>query len=310
MDAQLTFSERVRDELAAIGPRKPCCRLAELSALARSAGTLHLRGSGNVSLHLDLGSPAVARRAYLLLREFGIAAEIRTYRRRAFGREGRFELHLGGDARALQMLNEAGVLDSSLAPVEQPPRRVVARSCCRAAYLRGALLAAGSVSGPRAPHLELRAATVDGAQTLAALAAEEGLTLRVVERARHAVAYARGADTIADVLGFVGAHDAALALGESAVVAATRAVANRRANADHANLVRTSRAAQYELRAIRRLAHSGALEGLPAELREIADLRVRYPSLSLRELAERCRPPATKATAHRRLRRIERLAGL
>ena len=43
---------------------------------------------------------------------------------------------------------------------------------------------------------------------------------------------------------------------------------------------------------------------------EIADLRTRYPSLSLRELAAKCRPPATKAAAHRRLTRLRRLAEL
>ena len=38
------LSEDVRAELAAIEPRKPCCRLAELSALVRGAGSVHLRG--------------------------------------------------------------------------------------------------------------------------------------------------------------------------------------------------------------------------------------------------------------------------
>ncbi len=206
------------------------------------------------------------------------------------------------------MLNEAGVLDSSLAPSDEPPRRVVARSCCRASYLRGALLAGGSVSGPRRAHLELRAATAEGARFLASLALAEGIPLAVIERRGHAAAYAKGGETIADLLGFVGAHDAALAMGESAVVAATRARANRLANADHANLVRTSRAAQVELDAIRRFTRRGGLERLPSELREVAELRLRHPSLSLRELALRCRPPATKASVHRRLKRLERLA--
>lgn len=306
----MSFSEDVRAELAAIEPRKPCCRLAELSALARLAGTLHLRGGGSVALHLDLGSHAVARRAFVLLRGFGLAAEIRAYRRQAFGKEARFQLHLGDEPRALQALNEAGVLDSSLAPLDEPPRRVIARACCRAAYLRGALLAAGSVSGPRAPHLELRAADAGGARLLAGLAAEEGVSLAVIDRGRHAAAYARGAGTIAELLGFVGAHDAALAIEETGVVAATRAQANRRANADHANIARASRAAQGEVRAIRKLARAGALETLAPDLQEIAELRLRHPALTLRELAARCRPATTKAAAHRRLKRLQRLADL
>jgi DNA-binding protein WhiA len=302
------LSEDVRAELAAIDPKRGCCRLAELSALVHGAGAVHFRGGGSVTVHLDLGSGAAARRAFALMRGFGLAAEIRTYRRRAFGREPRYELHLGDRPRALQALNEAGVLDSRLAPLPEPPRRVVERPCCRVSYLRGALLAAGSVSGPRDPHLELRTHTHDGARFLAALAARDGFRVGVAERPRHWVAYAKGVESVAELLGALGAHGAALTLEEAAVVSATRGRANRLANADHANLVRTTKAAQAQVRSIRRLGRRGGLDRLPPELREVAELRLRHPSLSLRELAARCRPAITKGSVHRRLKRIERLA--
>ncbi|HSE82388.1 MAG TPA: DNA-binding protein WhiA [Gaiellaceae bacterium] len=304
------MSEDVREELAAIEPRKPCCRLAELSALVRGAGSVHLRGGGRIALHLELASGPVARRAFTLLRSYGVPCEIRTYKRRAFEQGTRYQLHLDDDARALQALNEAGVLDANLTPLERPPRRVVARPCCRAAYLRGAFLASGSVSGPRNPHLELRTADAGSAAFLSELAAAEGFSLAAYERNRHAVAYAKGMETIGELLAFLGAQEAALRFGEEAVVAATRARANRLANADHANIVRTSRAADVQLRAIRRLQRDGRLAELAPELGEIARLRILHPTLSLRELARRCDPPATKASAHRRLARIQRLAEL
>jgi len=178
----------------------------------------------------------------------------------------------------------------------------------RAAYLRGALLASGSVSGPRNAHLELRSSNVEGAELLASLAAAEEFRLAVHDRGRHAVAYAKSTDTIAELLAFLGAHRAALGLEESAVVASTRARANRLTNADHANIVRASRAADTQLRAIRRLESDGRLEHLAPELREIAALRARNPTLSLRELAQRLKPPATKAAAHRRLAKLQKLA--
>jgi hypothetical protein len=306
----MSLSEDVRGELAAIEPRKPCCRLAELSALVRGAGSVHLRGGGRIGLHLDAASGAVARRAFSLLRSYGVPCEIRTYRRRAFERATRFQIHLEDDARALQALNEAGVLDTRLAPLDRPPRRVVARACCRAAYLRGAFLASGSVSGPRNAHLELRTTDVESAGFLAELAAADSFVLGVYERNRHAVAYAKGTEAIGELLAYAGAHEAALRLGEEAVVAVTRARANRLANADHANIVRTSRAAEAQLRAIRRLEQDGRLEELAPELREIARLRARHPTLSLRELARRCSPATTKAAAHRRLTRLQRLADL
>jgi DNA-binding protein WhiA len=300
----------MRSELARVSPIRRCDRLAELSALAHTAGSLHLRGHGKIALHLDVSSSAVARRAFQLLRKLGVESEIRTYRQRAFASPTRYQLHVVGSPAARRILAEAGVVSRSGAPLQRPPKRVVGRECCRAAYVRGALLGAGSVSGPRSPHLEVRCASIEAAELLVRLAALDDVALRARDRGRHAVAYAKGADAIAETLALAGASDAALLVDEHAVVGAARAHANRLTNADQANLIRTSRAAHAQLRAVRRLAAQGRLEALPAPLREIADLRTRYPSLSLRELAGKCRPPATKAAAHRRLARLKRLAEL
>jgi DNA-binding protein WhiA len=299
----VSLSDDLRAELARVEPTSDCDRLAELSGLFHSAGSVHLLGRGRVSLHLDLTSSAIARRAFSLLRSFGVSSEIRTYRQRGFARATRYQLHVEGDPRALQVLHEAGVLTGALAPLDRPPRRVVARRCCRAAYLRGALLGSGSLSGPGAPHLEIRRPGREGAEFLAELA-----PLRVIERKRHSAAYAKGADAVEEVLAAAGSSDAVLRLEERAVMGATRSRANRLANADHANLVRTTRAAHRQLEAIRRLEREGALGDLPDRLREVAELRLRHPALSLRELAGRCRPPTTKAAVHRRLARVERIA--
>ena len=300
----MPLSDDLRDELAAIAPAAGCDRLAELSGLFHAAGSVHLRGRGEVAVHLDLVSSAVARRAFSLLRSLDVDSEIRTYQRRAFDRATRYQLHVEGSPHAYRTLHRAGVLDASHRPVDRPPRRVLARRCCRRAYLRGALLGAGSLSGPRDPHLEIRTAELEGARLLAEVAAREGAALSVLQRSGHAVAYAKGLEPIADLLVAVGADDVVLVLEESAVLAATRADANRLANADHANLVRTSRAAHAQLEAVRGL----ELAALPDDLRELATLRLRHPTLSIAELARRCRPPTTKASAYRRLRRLRRLA--
>lgn len=301
------LSEELRNELATIAPARACCRLAEVSALFHSAGSIHLRGRGEISLHLDVSSPAAARRAFSLLRELAIHSEIRTYRRRSFDRATRYQLHVEGTDDALRVLVEAGVLDARRAPLERPPRRVVGRSCCRGAYLRGALLGGGSLSGPRSPHLELRTTSLDGAEFVQRVAGQDEIALAVVDRGSHAAAYAKGLETIEAVLAAAGAVDTLLALEEWMVLASARAEANRLANADHANLVRTSRAAQRQLEALRELQRTGALQRLPERLHEVAALRLRHPTLPLRELAARCDPPATKASVHRRLRKLEEL---
>ncbi len=300
----MSLSEDLRNELAQIAPDSDCDRLAELSGLFHVAGSVHLRGRGEVALHLDLASSAVARRAFALLRAFDVDSEIRTYQQHAFDRPTRYQLHVDGSPHAYETLHRAGVLAGSHRPLERPPQRVLARRCCRGAYLRGALLGAGSLSGPRDPHLEIRTAEAEGARFLAEVAAREGAELQLLDRGRHAVAYAKGIEPIADALVAAGATDTVLVLEESSVLSAIRADANRLANADHANLVRTSRAAHTQLEAVRRL----NLDGLPDDLLELAQLRLRHPTASTAELASRCKPQLTKASAYRRLRRLVDLA--
>ncbi|HZU20473.1 MAG TPA: DNA-binding protein WhiA [Gaiellaceae bacterium] len=298
----MTLSDELRDELAQIAPLRRCCRLAEISALFHSSGAWHLRG-GTVAVHLDLVSSAGARRAFALLRDLGVRSEIRTYRRRAFDRATRYQLHVDVDATALSVLRDAGVLSASGAPQETAPKRVVGRACCRRAYLRGALLGAGSLTGPRHPHLEIRASAVEGARFLQSIARTEEVPLAVAERRGHALAYAKGRDAIAGVLALAGAGDTALGLEEHAILATLRGEANRLANADEANLERVAGAAHRQLEAIRAL----GLDALPPELAGIAELRLRHPSASLSELGAKARPPLSKSAAHRRLKAVERL---
>ncbi len=297
----------VRAELAAIAPTRRCDRLAEISALFHTAGAVHLRGRGAVTFHLDVASSAAARRAFTLLAELRVPAEIRTYTTRSFERTTRYQLHLEGSEQTLAVLAEAGVLDDDHRPLDRPPGRVVARACCRGAYLRGAFLGAGSLSGPRSPHLEVRTPTFAGASFLRSVASAEEVRLRVEEREPHARAYAKGWEEIEGYLLAAGVVDAVLALEERSVVAEMRAEANRLANADHANLVRTAHAAQRQLEAARRLRASGALETLPDPLRDAARLRLRHPASSLRELAGRASPPTTKASMQRRLAKVVEL---
>jgi DNA-binding protein WhiA len=304
----MSLSEDLRNELAAITPHRSCDVLAELSGLAHTAGTVHLLGGRRVAIHFDLASSAVARRGFSLLRRFDIDSEIRTYTQHAFQQATRYQLHVPGADHTLQVLYEAGILSARLAPLERPPVRVVARSCCRGAYLRGALLGAGSLSGPRSPHLEVRFASAEGAAFLVDAVAHEDVELAIVDRGRHVAAYLKGADAIAGALALAGANDLALIFEEQAVVADTRSRANRLANADHANLVRTTRAAHEQIRAVRALDRAGRLDSLPAQLQEVAELRVRHPALSLRELALECGKPTSKAAVHRRLRKLVELA--
>lgn len=308
--SQGALAADARAELAAVTPERRCDRLAEISALFHTAGTVHLLGRGAMRFHLDLAASPVARRAFAILRALRVESEIRTYERRAFDGGVRTQLLVEGTVHSTGVLVEAGVLSREGFPLDRPPGRVVARGCCRGAYLRGAFLGAGSLSGPRAPHLEVRTPLHAGAAFVRSVASAADVRMRVIDRESHSAAYAKSWEAIAGYLSVAGATATVLSLEERALVAGLRADANRLANADHANLVRQSRSARSQLEAARVFQEHGGLDRLPPPIAEAAGLRLRHPSLSLRELAAHADPPLTKAAMAGRLARLVELAQL
>jgi cell division protein WhiA len=296
----MSFSEDVRHELVEHPPAKACCRLAFLSGLIRHAGSLQVRAGGELAVVTEMADPAAARLAFRLLRERGADCEILSFREHRFQRRNRVRLRIAGGT-TLQLLHEAGVLSTALTPLSRPPGRLLTRVCCRGAYLRGAFVAAGSVSPPRRPaHLEIRASELDGALALAETAARDGIPVRTAERASHSVAYLKSREGVHDMLAHIGAHDAVLSFEEAEVISATREAANRLTNCDRANLGRASAAAHRQREAIAQL----DLDQLDPRLRLVAELRLRYPSSSMAELGERATPQLSKSAVARRMKAL------
>ena len=244
--------------------REACCRLAEISALFHSAGSAHLRGRGEIALHLDLGD--LRRRAPYVLAPPRARDPLGDPHLPPPGVRPRDALPAARRAattQALATLAEAGVLDARHAPLERPPKRVVGRACCRGAYLRGALLGGGSLSGPRSPHLELRTPRSKAPSSSAPSPRPRGpasaSSTAAATPSRTPRAWTRSSRCSPPPAPATRCSR----FEERSIVAAARAEANRLANSDHANLVRTSRAAQWQLEAVRALTarHARAAAG-------------------------------------------------
>ena len=87
-----------------------------------------------------------------------------------------------------------------------------------------------------------------------------------------------------------------------------RESANRLANCDEANARRAAAAAERQAAAARLLMASSVWATLPDSLREVAELRLRYPYLSLLELAGRANPPLSKSALQSPSARLAALA--
>lgn len=185
---------------------------------------------------------------------------------------------------------------------------VLEENCCRAAFLRGAFLAGGSVTDPeKRYHLELVTYHHYVHRELQNLLLEMGFEPKEINRKSNYVTYLKRSEAIADFLTTLGAPLAAMEIMNAKVEKNLRNGVNRWSNCDVANLEKAVDAAQSQIEAIRRLDREVGLATLPERLRQTAQLRLEHPELSLSQLAELAQ--VSKSCLNHRLRKLMELAG-
>ena len=181
--------------------------------------------------------------------------------------------------------------------------------CCRVSFLRGVFLAGGSVTDPnKRYHMEFVTSHYKVSRELEALLKDMGFQSRETERGGNFITYFKQSEHIEDLLTLLGAPVAAMDIMSTKVEKNLRNEMNRRVNCDTANVDKAVEAAQEQLSAIRTLEESGRLEQLPEKLRQTAAMRVRFPEMTLSQLAEAFTPPLTKSCLNHRLRKLTALA--
>ena len=187
---------------------------------------------------------------------------------------------------------------------------VIEEDCCKAAFLRGAFLAGGSVTDPiKGYHLELNTTHQSVAREGFSLIQEAlGFAPKTAARGGGQVLYLKQSDLISDCLTYLGAPVAAMGIMEAKLEKELNNKVNRRCNCDDANISKVVEAAQEQLNAIRVLRSRGLYDDLPAKLKQAADARKKHPESSLTELAAMMEPPITKPAMNHRLKKLVQMA--
>ena len=173
-------------------------------------------------------------------------------------------------------------------------------------YLRGVFYAHGSMTDPEKQFY----VSFDPVSSPAAAEAltECGITpLWGMHRGKRIV-YLRETDSISDFLTVTGASHFALEFLELSVLNAMKRDANRKSNAEFANMDKTATASASQCEAIMLLKKHRDFARLPAPLKETASLRLEFPELSLDELRAKHSSPISKSGLNHRLQRIAELA--
>ncbi|MEY3274714.1 MAG: DNA-binding protein WhiA [Rhodoluna sp.] len=303
----MALTSDVKDELARIEVNKSSNRVAELSAILRFAGGLHLI-SGRVVIEVEVDAASIARRVRKDLMEvLGIESELAVIAPSGIRRTSRYQVRV--IAQGDLLARRAGLIDPKGRPVRGLPAHLISSTIQEAqAVWRGAFLAHGSLTDPgRSASLEITAPGNEAAMALVGVARRLGVAAKAREvRGVHRVVV-RDGEAIAAMLTQMGAHSNVLKWEEARLRREVRATANRLANFDDANLRRSAQAAVAAGARVKR-----ALEilgsDIPDHLRYAGELRLKFKDASLDELGHHANPPMTKDAVAGRIRRLLAMA--
>ena len=291
----MTFSGSIKAELCRAGLNRSCCAVAEAYGVLLFANSFSSREIRIITS----SAPFAARLPKLFRRAFDFGFD-----HFSDGKTTRRVLTITDEEKIRRIFDRFGY-DVSSALVHHINLSVLEEDCCKAAFVRGAFLAGGSMSDPeKRCHLELVTDHKKVAAETFSVLLEMGFEPRDTMRAGHYVLYFKHSGDAEDLLTTIGASGAALALMNAKVEKDMRNAINRRVNCDSANADKIVTAAQAQLEHIRELDSRIGLENLPEELGALALLRIANPEASMSDLAFLSDPPVTKSCINHRLRKL------
>ena len=309
----MSFSKEVKEELSRqMAAGRHCC-IAEMAAIISLCGHVKISGENRYSVNIHTENIAVARKYFTLLKKtFNIVAEI-TIRQNVYLKKARtYTITVNNHEDALKLLTTCKLIDENGDIAENmsiADNVVIMNSCCKRAFLRGAFIASGSISTPeKFYHFEIVCNSYDKAVQLCQLMTTFQIEAKIVERKRHFVVYIKDGSGIVDILNVMEAHVALMNLENVRILKEMRNSVNRKVNCETANLNKTVAAAVKQIEDIKYIRDTVGLSSLPETLRQLAEIRLENPDVSLKELGTLLDTPVGKSGVNHRLRKISEIA--
>ena len=295
----MSFCAQVKQELCKLPPSRSCCAVAESYGVLLFCNTFSPRSVRIVTESRDFAQ----RLPRLFQKAFGL-----TFDQMPESDQGK-QIFTVDDARKIRHIYDVFGLEAATNVALQVNLGILEEDCCRAAFLRGAFMAGGSVTDPeKRYHLELATSHLRVSREVRTLMDEMGFAPKCIDRAGSHVLYFKQSDLIEDFLTTLGAPVCAMGVMEAKVEKDLRNGVNRRVNCETANLGKAVDADQEQLAAIRRLEERGLFQDLPDKLRQTAQLRRENPEATLLELAQSMDPPVSKSAINHRMRKLIELS--
>lgn len=308
----MSFSGNVKEELSHQIAQARHCQIAELAALISMCGAVVITPGEKYRIKIHTEKIAVARKCFTLVtKTFNIRTDISIRRNLEKGSETyMLVIREHEDAlRILQATKLIGEREDAYSALHIVDPILVQQPCCKRAFLRGAFLAAGSMSDPnKAYHFEIVCTTVNMAEQLRRMMCSFSMDAKIVARKKMYVVYLKEGAQLVDMLNIMEAHVSLMELENVRILKEMRNAVNRKVNCETANINKTVSAAVKQVEDIRYIQQTIGLDKLSDGLKEMAILRLEHPDATLKELGEISDPPVGKSGVNHRLRKIGEIA--
>ncbi len=292
----MSFSGKIKEELERVNSNSRHCQLAELAAIYDFCGRKSEEENGEMIISSE-NELAVRKYFTLLKKTFNMYKDYSGIEPPYVKKGAVYRLAVEDIAESEKIRSAIKVTTETM------------RSCCRRAYIRGAFLAAGSVSNPeRSYHLEIVCQDERQAHFLAEMLASFEIDAKIILRKKYFVLYEKDGTGIVETLNVMGAHVGLMDFENMRILKEMRNSVNRKVNCETANIGKTVTAAQRQIDDIKRLMESDSYEQLPPALKAMAELRIAYPEATLKELGEMSTPVLGKSGVNHRLRKLSQIA--
>lgn len=304
----MSFAADTKSELLSVRA-DDCCHLAELSALLRINGDIHISSTG-LSIEFHSTNLKVARKVISGIKDlYGVEMEVMSKKQLKLNKHDMYIVRIKQDAS--KIINELSIMNKQEDLLNEP---LLMKECCKRSFLRGAFLAAGSINSPKSSsyHLEIHTFDEDDANNLTNLMNHYDLNAKTLKRKRGFITYVKESEKIADFLRVVGAMNALFTYEDERIKRDFVNSITRVMNMDIANQNKTLDAANRQLKSISVLENMTDITKLPKSMKEAILLRQKYPESSLQELSEISEDilnkSISKSALNHRFRNINELA--
>lgn len=297
----MSFSKRCKKEVL---KKEPISKMGELLSIIHFIGSIRIN-MGGYNIKFETDSNSYARYIYNLIKDlYDYSSTFEIFDKSYKDKDRIFTVLVEDNEISEDLINKKshGFIDN-FKDIEDVSLDDIK------SFLKIAFIYKGSINDPkRGYNLEIIAREENELRLIKESMDTFDLNAKINDRGDYYIVYIKDSDKISDFLAIIGANKSLFELENVRAMKSIRNDINRQTNFDKANIDRTVKASLRQVDAIKAVINSEEYHKLSEDMKEIANIRIDNPYISIEEIGQMMDPVMSKAKVNYRLQKFIKLA--